>query len=192
MKGFQLKLDLFEEWLPIENYEDLYQVSNWGRVKSLNYRHTNQEQILKQINDKDGYQQIRLYKDGKGKTFKVHRLVAMAFIQNPNNYTEINHKDECKTNNRIDNLEWCNRKYNVNFGTRNERCSGENHPMFGNFGKKHPSAKQIIQLTLNGEVVRKWDSAMDVKRELGYNQGNISSCCRGEHKSAYNYKWQFA
>ena len=192
MKGLQLELPLFEEWLPIENYEDLYQVSNWGRVKSLGNDKTRKERILKPSTTKQGYQFVCLCKDGKQKLFYVHRLVAMAFIPNPNNYTEINHKDECKINNRIDNLEWCNRKYNCNYGTRNERHSGENHPLYGKFGKDNHLSKQIIQLTLDGEVIKNWDCIMDIKRELGYHQSNISNCCKGRHKSAYNYKWAYA
>lgn len=196
MKGFQLELPLFEEWKPISGYEDLYQVSNFGRVKSLNYNHTNQEQILKQATNKDGYKVVCLYKDGKGKTFQVHRLVAMAFITNPNNYAEVNHKDECKTNNHISNLEWCDCKYNCNYGTRNERhskaMSGENNPMLGKLGKDNPNAKQIIQLTLENEVIKIWGSIIDVERKLGYHKSSICKCCKGKLKKTYGYKWCYA
>lgn len=190
----QLELPLFEQWLPIDGYED-YEVSNFGRVKSLKGK---EERILKPLNAKDGYQQLLLSKDGKPKTFKVHRLVAMAFIPNPNNYAEVNHIDEVKTNNHVDNLEWCNRKYNINYGARNEKVSnaisGENNPktMLGKLGKKHPNAKQIIQLTLDNQVIKNWDSMMDIKRELGFNQGNICNCCSGRYKSAHGYKWKYA
>ena len=126
----------------------------------------------------------------------VHRLVAMAFIDNPNNYAEVNHIDENKCNNHVDNLEWCNRKYNINYGARNEKVSnaisGENNHLFGKLGKDNPTSKQVIQLTLNNEVVMIWDSVMDVQRELGYNQGNISNCCKGIYKSSHGYKWVYA
>lgn len=185
MKGFQLELPLFEEWKPISGYEDLYQVSNWGRVKSLNYNKTKQEQILKQATNKQGYQQICLFKDGKGKTFQVHRLVTNAFIPNPNNLPQVNHIDEVKTNNHISNLEWCTAEYNTNFGTRTKRqakaISGENHP----------NIKQIIQLTLDGEVVKIWDCISDVNRKLGYHQSNISNCCKGKRKTSNGYKWRY-
>lgn len=180
-----------EQWLPIEDYED-YEVSNYGRVKSLNYNHTNQEQILKQYTNIYGYQQVGLWKDGKRKRFFVHRLVASAFIDNPNNYEQVNHKDECKTNNHVENLEWCTAEYNCNYGSWIEKHSGENHPLYGKLGKEHPTSKQITQLTLSGEVVRNWDSAIDIKRELGYHNQCISSCCSGRYKSSYGYKWVYA
>ena len=185
----QLELDLFEQWLPIEGYEDLYQVSNLGRVKSLNYRKSNQEKILKQDTNKKGYQQVQLYKDRKPKTFRVHRLVANAFIPNPNNLPQVNHKDEVKANNHVSNLEWCTVEYNINYGTRNEKVS---KLMYGKLGKDCPNSKQVIQLTLSGEVVRKWDSTMDIQRELGYNQCNISKCCKGKRKTSNGYKWVYA
>ena len=186
-----------EQWLPIEDYEDLYQVSNYGRVKSVGNNKTRKEKILKSGTDNYGYQLVALCKDGKQKMFKVHRLVAMAFIDNPNNYGEVNHKDEVKTNNHVDNLEWCDRKYNCNYGTRNERraktmiekLSGNNHPLYGKFGKEHPNSKQVIQLTLNGDCIKIWDSAMDVQRKLGYHQSNISACCRNKLKTSNGYKW---
>ena len=190
----QLELPLFEEWKTIENYED-YQVSNFGRVKSLK---DEEERILKQSTNKYGYQQVKLSKNRKPKTLYVHRLVAMAFIDNPNNYEQVNHKDENKCNNHVDNLEWCNRKYNINYGTRNEKVSkalsGKNSlkTMLGKFGKEHPNSKQVIQLTLNGEVVKIWDSMHDVERTLGYYNNSICNCCKGKLKSAHGYKWKYA
>lgn len=188
-----------EIWKIIDGFED-YQISNYGRVKSLNYNKTKQERILKQATITNGYQQVNLYKDGKQKCFIVHRLVANAFIDNPNNYAEVNHKDECKTNNHVSNLEWCDRKYNCNFGTRNKKVSkaligkysGENNPMYGKLGKEHPNAKQVIQLTLNGDYIKLWDSMHDIERELGYSHGNIGKCCKGKQKTSNGYKWAYA
>lgn len=176
-----------EEWLPIEGYENLYQVSNYGRVKSLNYNKTNQEQIRKQSTNK-GYQIIGLCKDGKRKTFQVHRLVANAFIPNSNNLPQVNHKDENPLNNHVDNLEWCDCKYNINYGTRNEKASKIKS---GKLGKDCPNSKQVIQLSLNNQFIRNWDSSMDIQRELGYNQGNISACCRNKRKSANGFIWRY-
>lgn len=185
----QLELDLFEQWLPIEGYEDLYQVSNLGRVKSLGNDKTRKERILKPFTNKQGYQQVSLCKDGKVKILYVHRLVAMAFIPNTNNYAEVNHIDENPSNNHISNLEWCDRKYNCNYGTRNEKVS---KALSGKFGKKNNRSKQIIQLTLDGEFIKNWGSMMDVERKLGYHQSSISQCCKGRYKSANGYKWKFA
>lgn len=104
-----------ELWLDISEYENLYQVSNCGRIKSLNYRRTGKEQILKQATNKDGYKFVSLRKNGKGKTFTVHRLVAKAFIPSIENKVEINHIDCDKTNNCVSNLEWCTHKENTDY-----------------------------------------------------------------------------
>ena len=107
-----------EIWKDVVGYEGLYQVSNKGRVKSLHI----QEKVLCNL-DSGYYNTINLFKDGKGKHYYVHRLVAQAFIPNPNNYPQINHKDENHYNNNVENLEWCTSKYNCNYGTRNIRFS---------------------------------------------------------------------
>lgn len=190
-----------EQWLPIEGYED-YEVSNYGRVKSLerinSLGRTVKERILKPSTNEGGYKQVKLCNGGKEKTFKVHRLVAMAFIPNSNSLPQVNHMDENPSNNHVDNLEWCTAKYNNNYGTRKEKASkamsGDNNPkpMLGKLGKEHPNAKQVIQLTLDNQVVKFWDSAMDVERELSFYHGNISACCKGRLKHAYKYKWAYA
>ena len=113
-----------EIWKDIKGYEDLYQISNYGEVKSLEKKagfSTRKEKILKQHLDKDGYVKVYLCKNNKVKFLSVHRLIAEAFIPNPNNFPQINHKDENKQNNKIENLEWCTCKYNINYGTRTKR-----------------------------------------------------------------------
>ena len=117
-----------ELWKWIPGWEGLYMVSTHGRVKSLKH---NKSKILKPWIDKDGYKRVRLCKNGKCKTYGIHRLVAMAFIPNPHNYPIINHKDENKTNNQYTNLEWCTIQYNSNYGTINERRSGANNHFYG-------------------------------------------------------------
>ena len=120
---------MIEEWRPVEGYEGLYEVSNTGRVRSLDryvkgkgesYR-LRKGSILSLVKSNLGYLQVSLCCNGKYKTINVHRLVAQTFILNPDNLPEVNHKDEDKTNNSIENLEWCTAKYNMNFGTRQER-----------------------------------------------------------------------
>lgn len=110
-----------EIWKNIEGYEN-YMVSNLGRVKSLNYNRTCQERILKPGKNK-GYLQVYLCKDGKIKRFYLHRLVAKVFIPNPENKPFINHRDETRSNNCVENLEWCTAKYNINYGTCIEKRS---------------------------------------------------------------------
>ena len=118
-----------EEWRTIEGYEGLYEVSNLGRVRSLdmyvkcgygNYR-LHKGKVLSPTKDTNGYLRVVLSCNGKHKSITVHRLVAQTFILNPDNLPEVNHKDEDKTNNNVDNLEWCNRKYNINYGSRKDK-----------------------------------------------------------------------
>lgn len=120
-----------EIWKDIVGYENLYQVSNLGRIKSVerksktkgNSYRTLKERILKPAIVHNGYERVCLFKDKKGKCYRVNRLVAEAFIKNPNNLTQVNHKDENKLNNRVDNLEWCSASYNINYGDRNNKVA---------------------------------------------------------------------
>ena len=124
-----------EEWKDIKGYEGVYQISSHGRVKSLNFRGTTKSKILKQVTDKRGVKRITLYKV-KRATYQVHRLVAMHFLENPNNLPDINHKDENPSNNNVNNLEWCDDKYNIHQShichcCKNQRKSAGKHPITG-------------------------------------------------------------
>ena len=133
-----------EIWRPIEGYEGLYEVSNTGLIRSLDRFVGNRNRIKGKILsiriEKDGYCSVALSKDGKIKRYKIHRLVAQAFLQNPDNLPQVNHKDEDKLNNSVENLEWCTAKYNINYGTRQERAidtkvkNGYYDPEFIGFG----------------------------------------------------------
>ena len=172
---------MIEIWKDIEGYYGLYQISNLGRVKSLNYRRTGKEKILKQAKTKLGYLFVFLkHKQEKAKPYYIHRLVAEAFIDNPNNLTEINHIDEDKTNNASSNLEWCTRLYNINFGTRNERSRISRT----NDIKR---SKQVLCV----ETGKIYPSTKEVQRQLGFRQGNISKCCNGKGKTAYGHTWKY-
>lgn len=163
-----------EIWKDIEGYPN-YQVSSMGRVKSLKY---GKEKMLKGTKNSKGYFQVILCKDGKLKHYYIHRLVAYAFINNPNNLPQVNHKDEDKTNNMVENLEYCDRIYNLNYGTHNERMAK---------AKSIP----ILQFTKQGEFIKKWDSAMQIERELEIYQSSITMCCKGKYKSAGGYIWHY-
>ena len=167
-----------EIWKDIEGYEGLYQVSNLGRVKSLGNNKTRKEKILKSTKNTNGYLEVQLCKEGKHKKYLTHRLVAQAFIPNPNNLLEVNHINEDKTDNRVDNLEYCDRKYNCNYGTRNKKVA---------IVKSIP----ILQFSLDGELVRKWDSAEEASKELNIFRSSINECCRGRRKSAGGYRWKY-
>ena len=159
-----------EEWKPVKGYEGLYSVSNLGRVKSLKY---GKEKILKPQKTKDGYLQVGLYRKEKYKMFKVHRLVATAFIPNPLGLPEINHLDENKTNNAVSNIEWVSRSYNINFGTHNEKVSAAmtNHPALS----KPVEASKYPDFS---EIYLRFPSTKEAERN-GYGQGHVAACCRG-------------
>lgn len=194
-------------WRDIPGYEGKYQVSNTGQVRSLNYRgNTGKTKILKQDTDRDGYKRVRLSKNGKVKRYGVHRLVALTFIPNSNNYPMINHKDENKANNAVWNLEWCTIQYNNNYGTHNEKLSkslkGKNNPMYGKKGnntmygkkgKEHPKSKAVLMFTKEGEFIKRFDSVADANEYLGkgrYNT-NIYLCAEGTNKIAYGYIFKY-
>ena len=154
-----------EIWKDIENYEGLYQISNFGNIKRNN-------KILKPFKNTNGYYQIVLYKECKKKHCLVHKLVANAFIENKNNYKYINHKDENKLNNNINNLEWCTAKYNCNYGTRNERLSSP-----------------VLCVELN----KKFKSIKEASKLLNVQQAHISKCClnKKHHNTAGGYHWRY-
>ena len=163
-----------EEWRDIKGYEGLYQVSNLGRVKSLNYKHTNREKILKDSTNKNGYKNVNLYLEGVLRRFLIHRLVAEAFIENPNNYPKVNHKDENKENNKANNLEWCTQKYNINYGTRTQRHSESIK------GSRHPKSRKVQCITTG----RKFNCIKEAG-EYYYikSHDHITKCCQGKCKS---------
>ena len=169
-----------EKWKDISGYPG-YQVSNFGRVKSLNYNHTKKEKILKSFKQRDGYLLVKLYKNGKAKNIYIHRLVCTAFVQNESLfYNEINHLDENKENNCASNLEWSNRQHNINFGTRNERVSKVN--------TNNPKRSKPVKCMETGVV---YPSTMEVQRKLGFSSSNISQCCQGKRNYCGGYRWKY-
>lgn len=180
-----------EEWKDIECYNGLYQVSNLGRVKSLNYKRTGKEKILKQCKSTKGYFHVSLYKNSEKKTLKVHKLVAAAFIHNPDGKPHIDHINTIKYDNRVCNLRWCTAKENMNNPISRKHFQVNAH-FAGKIGKDNCNSKAVYQYSLDGKLIRKWDSMMDVQRELGFIAGNISKCCLGKIKTAYGYKWKYA
>jgi hypothetical protein len=164
-----------EMWKDIKGYEGLYMISTVGRVKSLIY---NKEKILKPGADSCGYLQVGLCKDGNKVYYLVHRLVAQAFIANPENLPEVNHKDETRKNN-VENLEWCSHIYNSNYGTRVQRIA-ESHK------------KQVLQYTLEGALINIFDSAKTAAEKIGLYRTSISKCCSGVYNSAGGFVWKFA
>lgn len=184
-----------EEWRAVPGYEGLYEVSNCGRVRSLDrvisyvnkcgyvskrlYKGEIKEQYLSA-----GYHCVRLHKNGVGKHVRVHRIIAMAFIPNPHNYPCINHKDEDPTNNSISNLEWCTQSYNIGYGT----CPKRIYESGGGTRRK-----VVEQRSLDGELVKTYESVAAAAKAIGLKAQTISACCnkRKKHKTAGGFKWNY-
>lgn len=163
-----------EEWRDIEGYEGLYQISNLGRVKSLGNTMLRKEKILKPNKHNCGYYRVELSKNNKQKWYYIHRLVAQAFIPNPDDLLFINHKDEDKTNNAVGNLEYCTARYNCNYGTHNERI-----------------AKALSKKVLCVETGVIYQSTQEIQRKIGLPQSNICLCCNGKQKTCGGYHWKY-
>lgn len=181
-----------EEWRDVEGYEGLYKVSSLGRIMSVGRTFRTgkngtrlcvlSDSIKKTVVNNKRYLRVSLNKNGKLKSFLVHRLVAQAFIPNPDNLPEINHKNEVKSCNEVSNLEWCTTKYNINYTGAYE----------WNMLKAWEAVrKPIIQMDMEDNFIKEWDSAIVAGKTLGLSQGNISSCCLGKRNKCGNFKWKY-
>ena len=187
-----------KEWKEIDGFSN-YMVSNTGEIKSLNYNKTGKEKVLIPHKLSNGYLGINLYDNDKKSCYLlIHRLVAQAFLPNPNGYRIINHKDENRSNNSVNNLEWCSYKYNLNYGNRNSKLSNSltNNPFF---------SIPVLQYSKTREFLKEFPSIAEAARTI--NNGNIKAavtnilkCCRGvadtqfgivRRKTAYGYIWKF-
>lgn len=160
-----------EIWKDIKGYEGLYEVSNIGRVRSLNKR---KKRVLKNENGY-GYLRVSLSKNNKLKHFQVHRLVAQSFIPNVNNFPEVNHINGVKDDNRVENLEWCTRN-------ENELHCYKNNP------ELHKTSV-VNQYDLEGNFIKQWSSIKEAQLKLGIN--NVSACCNNRRKKAGGYIWKY-
>lgn len=176
----------FEEWKKIDNYDYLL-ISNYGRLKRLQHivnsgngaKRTIKEHIYEKVFPSDnGYYHISTSYNGKHIVIYPHLEVAKAFIPNPYNLPQINHKDENKANNCIWNLEWCTSKYNANYGTRIKRYSEKN-------------CVSVLQFTKDGKFVAAYESVKNAEIQTNVNRHNISSCCTGKRKTAGGFVWKY-
>ena len=169
-----------EEWRPIDGYEGLYEVSNLGRVKSLKY---GKERILRPKKCK-GYLKVGLCRNGKHKILYIHRLVATAFIPNPEGLEQVNHKDENKSNNCVENIEWCSAWYNMHYGTLYERSAAAH--------LNHPAKSKPVEASKYedfSEICLRFPSAREAGRN-GYCNQCVSKCCRGCYHYEGNNKYK--
>ena len=199
-KSTQLESYPNEEWRDIPNYEGLYQVSNLGRVKSLERRRWNgivevlhKPHILKQ-NLQKGYPFIDLSKDNHKNKCAIHRLVASVFLANPYNKPCIDHINTIKNDNRVENLRWVTNKENSNNpltkSHQSEAAKAKDNRCYKR-GKEHPQSIPIIQLSNKGNFIREWDCRLSVEKELGIHSANIWKVLKGKRSHAGGYKWVY-
>ena len=172
-----------EEFAEIEGHED-YLISTYGRVYSYK---TNK--FLKACRTPRGYLIVSLFKNGEAKHTTTHRLLMNAFVENPNNYRTVNHKDGNKENNIIDNLEWASLKQNIRHAYD---VLGLQAHMKGKFGRLHFRSKPVIQLDLDGNVLGEYESVSLAGQKTNLNCRRISACCNGKRNKYHGYQWRFA
>lgn len=166
-------MEIIEAWKPIRGFPG-YEISNYGRIRSYLRK---SPIILKPNSRPNGYLKVDLYRGGTSYTKSIHRLVAETFIPNPTGLPVVNHKDENRFNNRVDNLEWCTHEYNNNYGSHSENIS-------------KGVSKKIAQYTPDGRLVKLWDSATVAAKYIGINRQGISRACHTNFKAG-GYKWRF-
>lgn len=173
---------MIEVWKDIPDYENIYQASSLGNIRIKNYRKSGLPKLKSQIVDKDGYCIVCLTKNGKQRSCRVNRLIAKTFISSFSPDLQVNHKDENKRNNSVDNLECITPLANMNYGTRTARMQK---------AKIDKGGKHILQFDKNNHFIKEWNSSMQIQRECNYDRSSILRCCRKRQETSYGYKWEY-
>lgn len=174
-----------ENWKAIAGYEGYYEVSDFGNIRSLTRKvntkggsmRTSQGRNIIQRRTRNGYMKVHLSKEGKSRVHSVHRLVAIAFVPNIDGLQQVNHKDENKTNNRADNLEWVTQSYNCKYGHRNDTM----------IEQRRREVQSVI-----GNVIQTYHSIQGASRITGISAAHICQCCKGVRETAGGVKWRYA
>lgn len=182
-----------EIWKPIPNYEGLYEISNLGNLKSLKKNGKNKECIkIPIINPRSKYRQFVLYKQCKRFTGYYHRIVANLFIPNPDNLPEVNHIDGDKSNNSVDNLEWCTKAYNRQHALRLGLWKHtDSHKKATSDFNKRTKSKPVLQYDKNGNFIQEFPSTDTAATAIGGGQGNIVMCCNGKYKTVKGFVFRY-
>lgn len=174
-----------EKWKPIKNFEEKYEVSDMGNVRSHdmilpcknNSSHIRKGKTLIPQKNRNGYLFVNLRGNEHSGKYYIHRLVADAFVLNEKGLPIVNHKNEIKSDNRAENLEWCTNQYNINYGSCPDKI-------------KRKMGSPILQILPDGNTIR-WLSIRDIERTKGYSRKIIAACCKGERAMAYNSEWRY-
>lgn len=177
-----------EIWRDIDGYSGEYQISSFGRVKSLK---NNTEKILKLKTNNKGYKWVILCNNGNRSNFLIHRLVATHFLNNKNNDRVVNHIDENPANNNVLNLEWCSYSENTKKSTKFHNYYKISKILSTTRNSKYKDTYKNIKQISDGDVIKIFKNSIDVEKNLGFDKSFILSCCRNKRKSAYGYQWQF-
>lgn len=180
-----------EIWKDIQGYDGIYQISNYGKVKICEHIIYTKDNVLIKVKERimktfitRGYEQVILQKNGKSKHYQVHRLIAQSFIPNPENKPQVNHINGIKTDNRLENLEWCTQRENQIHAYK----TGLQKSLKG---IENIMSKPVIRIDFLGNVLEEYGSTMEAERKTGIYHSNISKCCKGILKKAGGYYWKF-
>lgn len=181
-----------EIWKDVVGYEGYYQISSFGKVKRVSrigcFGNLIKEHPIA-VYEGERYMLVTLNKLGKKRPNLLHRVIAQAFIPNPDNLPEVNHKDGNRLNNSIENLEWCTSSENQ---LHAYKIGLQINPWIGKKGIKHPCSKPVVKLSIDGKEIERFDSVRDAARSVKADESYLSHCCRNKNRKAGGFKWKYA